>query len=287
MKETVKKEEQLLWFRQTQLYEKIGLAIFYKAFERILSNLPYQNMTTQNYKNVVLINIGNSDIFEPMRQLYTRVAVTHGALVQREIEGSLPSKRLGLFNRAITDYITNYLRRYAGRKIKSMRRTLAQKVIKAIADLIEREEPDTFRSIVEDIKSKVLGDAFYRYEVHRIVRTEITTAANVTAAETATRSGLVLTKKWIATFDERVRTKGWDHLEKNGEITGELELFEFVNNVSGEKDYLQHPGDQNGHPGNVINCRCRVIYRAKRDEQGRLILKPKDESGQVLTANTQ
>jgi hypothetical protein len=38
-------------------------------------------------------------------------------------------------------------------------------------------------------------------------------------------------------------------------------------------DEMQFPGDPSAHASNTVNCRCRVLYIPKRDQQGKLILR--------------
>ena len=38
-------------------------------------------------------------------------------------------------------------------------------------------------------------------------------------------------------------------------------------------DKLRHPGDPKASAGSVINCRCNMALKPKRDERGRLIPK--------------
>lgn len=89
----------------------------------------------------------------------------------------------------------------------------------------------------------------------RIARTEANGAANRGALEAFRQSGVVDSKTWLATLDQRVRP---DHLAAHGQ-TVPLEA-PFL--VGGES--LMHPGD--GSPANSINCRCAtvpVISKAK------------------------
>lgn len=85
----------------------------------------------------------------------------------------------------------------------------------------------------------------------RIARTETHTAAQVGQYGAARASPFKFRKTWLATEDQRTRE---DHAAANGQ---QVDLDEpFV--VGGEE--LMFPGDPNGSPGNVINCRCVCIY---------------------------
>ena len=56
-------------------------------------------------------------------------------------------------------------------------------------------------------------------------------------------------KEWLTARDEKVREAHW---AADGQIVRINEPFE----VGGEA--LMWPGDLNGSPGNIINCRCTV-----------------------------
>jgi hypothetical protein len=272
--QVLQQNEQKYWTRQFQVYENIGRAIMFRAIRRMLEKLPYENMTISNYPGIVKINLQTSDIFNALRDIYIRVSASHTVQLHTEINESITSvKRTNIFGTFIAKFVVEYLRQYGGQRIVSMKETLAKKVINVIADLIENEDPESFYMIIDKIKKEVLGDRFYQYEVWRIVRTEITTASNVTALKMAEdEKRLVLDKKWVSIDDHRVRTKGWDHLEKNGQLVPADDVFEFINKKTGEVNTLLHPGDQkHGVAGNIINCRCRVTLVARKDENGQLI----------------
>lgn len=257
--------------RQKHVYEKMGKAIFHNAISGILDKLPYDDMTRENYPSMVRMSIGMAELKIPMQTLYMRVGILQAEQTQKEIDQIFKSKKLALFNRSLASWLANYIREYMGEKIISMSRTLALKVINAIADMIADDKPDSIRDISRKIKKKVLNDKFYQWEIERIARTETTNAANMASWRQAETSPIVLEKVWVATYDERVRTKGWDHLEKEHTTADFYEYFEFINKKTGEKDYLMWPGQDGGEAGNVINCRCTIGYVGKRDANGRLI----------------
>jgi hypothetical protein len=96
-----------------------------------------------------------------------------------------------------------------------------------------------------------------RLRAERIARTEIVSASNLGSIEGARSTGLNLQKNWLSTRDGRTRTLEtgeFDHLSVDGQPADLNGFF----NVSGED--LMYPGDINGSPGNVINCRCTVTY---------------------------
>jgi len=88
-----------------------------------------------------------------------------------------------------------------------------------------------------------------------IAATEVHGANEYGSLEAAKSSGLTLTRAWMSMHDSKVRD---DHAEADGQEVGMDEAFD----VGGEQ--LMYPGDPSGSAGNIINCRCTVIYNSKQ-----------------------
>lgn len=99
--------------------------------------------------------------------------------------------------------------------------------------------------------SKTLGGLTSASRAATIARTTIHTAANVSQYTGAKATGLTYKREWISTNDDRVREI---HQEADGQRVDGDEEFE----VGGES--LAYPGDPNGSPENICNCRCVVGY---------------------------
>lgn len=83
----------------------------------------------------------------------------------------------------------------------------------------------------------------------RNARTMTTSAENkgrIDSYKKAQEDGIVLQKEWIATFDGRTRHS---HAMVDGELREQEELF---------SNGLLYPGDPNGAPVEVYNCRCSL-----------------------------
>jgi hypothetical protein len=93
-----------------------------------------------------------------------------------------------------------------------------------------------------------------------IGRTEIIRASNAGSLMGAQETGFPMQKFWLATRDNRTRGLDpediYDHYSMDEDKGIPLDQ---AFNVSGE--YLQHPGDRAGSPGNTINCRCTMTYQ--------------------------
>jgi uncharacterized protein with gpF-like domain len=98
-----------------------------------------------------------------------------------------------------------------------------------------------------------------KYRATRIARTETHTASMRAETETLVEEGLNgVLKIWSATMDERTRD---DHAD--------ADMYYSTNPIPVEEafvvgdEYLMYPGDPNGSAGNVINCRCVMLYETK------------------------
>lgn len=85
----------------------------------------------------------------------------------------------------------------------------------------------------------------------RYARTAMTAAQNAGRVEMLHRAqglGIKCRKRWMATLDSRTRDS---HQEMDGEVVGVDDEF---------SNCLLYPGDPNGAPGEVYNCRCTMTY---------------------------
>ena len=98
----------------------------------------------------------------------------------------------------------------------------------------------SFRSVME----------MNRASSFRNARTAITSCENTArmrCMERAEEMGIKMKKQWMATHDNRTRQS---HLEIDGET---IDIHEKFSNG------LMEPGDPDGEPEEVYNCRCTII----------------------------
>jgi hypothetical protein len=112
-----------------------------------------------------------------------------------------------------------------------------------------------------------------RTQAARIVRTEVTRAANTGVNVAGETSEFEQTKEWISAKDHR--TRGTDpedhasHVLLNGITVDYDDVFIDPRN----KDELRYPGDPKAKAESTINCRCSMVVRLKYGEDGRPIRK--------------
>lgn len=100
----------------------------------------------------------------------------------------------------------------------------------------------------------------------RNARTMMTCSHNMGKLETAREAeemGINVKKVWIATFDKRTRDS---HSEMHGVVVDVEEPFELTNH-DGSTSELMYPGDPDGDPEQVYNCRCTMGYIVEPPEE--------------------
>nr|WP_299488612.1 phage minor head protein [uncultured Allomuricauda sp.] len=254
------------WLQLHKRYEAIGLRMFRKGIKQSLANIPFDNIQEWNYKLSFQINVG--DLTETYLDFYERVGVIHGKKVGKEINKEIEKKRFEVddFSEGYRRFIQQWLLNNGGIRITSVREELIEYLIKFIVDQID--EGKDIRTISRLLQKHILSRGFYRWQIERIVRTETTAAANQGAIRAGESSNIVWEKEWISSKDARTRRRPddvFDHFDIDGLRVPKGQKF----NIQG--DLLDYPGDPNGQPANVINCRCTVAVVPKRDESGRII----------------
>jgi uncharacterized protein with gpF-like domain len=105
------------------------------------------------------------------------------------------------------------------------------------------------KEIAKDIRERIPSISNVR--ANTIARTETHSAAGYANESAAEATGLNLKKEWVAFIDGREREA---HNEADGQVVNRDESFD----VDGEQ--LQYAGDPSGSAGNIINCRCVILY---------------------------
>jgi hypothetical protein len=137
-----------------------------------------------------------------------------------------------------------FLRQYTAERVVQISDALKRQITNIIRDgLANGTSTEEVAQAIVDATSGTMALARAR----RIARTETHTASMVGQFGAARASPLQYRKTWLATEDARTRP---DHAEANGQTQPLDEPF-----TVGDEE-LMFPGDPNGSPGQVINCRC-------------------------------
>ncbi len=167
-----------------------------------------------------------------------------------------------IFGKAISDNFTELdtlddaeFQAYVSRAVAQKVTRVAGSTKRAIAETIERglRDGDSIRDIVGKLQA---GLSFGRHRGFLIARTEVIGASNGAThfANGKHYDRATTEKEWLATSDGRVRRT---HSSASGQRVGFSDLF------SVGRAQLMFPADTEsgaGHPEEVINCRCTVLY---------------------------
>lgn len=134
-------------------------------------------------------------------------------------------------------------------KVKHINETSAAALKKVVKDAIASGA--SIPEIAREIRSGTGIQETYKHRSMVIARTEVISASNFGSQEGARSTGLTLKKNWLATRDDRTRE---DHREADGQTRNLEDPYEVG------KEALMYPGDPEGSPENVIQCRCAETY---------------------------
>lgn len=222
---------------------------------KIVNSIKFENMTVGTYEALVNANVTEKQIKEMYKEIYT-------TLIKPQYKRSLIKAEIDF-----ETIIVNWLNSNAGLRIVSVHQTLIDSIIAVISDGYANN-----LSIIDITRNLQNKFGWYKAQALRIARTETTTATNYATGLAAENSKYELEKTWISVQDNRTRRPPqsvYDHLDMNGvKVDANKPFF-----VGGEE--MMYPGDPNGMAGNIINCRCKVVYTIKEDADGLPILKNK------------
>jgi len=138
-------------------------------------------------------------------------------------------------------------------------RAISRIIEKAIADGLGSRE--TARLI-----SKQTG--FNKNRARAIARTETVTASNQGKYMAALTSPVVLEKNWVPTPGPRTRPT---HAAMSDHPWIDIDALFWLDSLKRGIEPGRYPCDSTLSAENVINCRCSVVFRAKRDKTGNII----------------
>lgn len=111
------------------------------------------------------------------------------------------------------------------------------------------------------------------WRARMIVRTESNKAMNEGSRLAEEKSRVETEKTWIAANDHRTRHSHRMVDDKTIDFKAYFKVGIIRRGAIIGYDYMIGPGDVHATAGNVINCRCVLSFKGKRDARGRLIRK--------------
>lgn len=249
-------------------FENKALRMLLKEFRSLFANIKAKDLFFDEKKTEasILLNINEKALEKCLYKIHYTIGIQFGRLTARQFRKENPIQikafqPLGNFDKEFTEFLLEQFRIYGGRQIKTLTKTASRAVIIELrkgAKLGETEEQMRDRLLKRINKSD-----FYAYQALRIARTETTIAMNSAQELAMISSGAEMDKIWITRMDGRERES---HNLANKQKVTQSGTF-----IVG-KSRMKYPGDRtfNAPAKEVVNCRCRCEYKAKRDGSGRL-----------------
>jgi uncharacterized protein with gpF-like domain len=237
---------------------------FYKAFERRRESFEPKYMRVFNkaikkqlsiYEDADTINDLRRDIdVQPLKEAYLELYKEVGDAFARAIYSGM--KKMPYPE-------TKQQPAWIERMVQIVERDLVDR-IQGVTDTIKKQIREIIIIGIEEglstaqIKALIIGNNLIAplngtldQRVRRIIRTEMVYASNRGSLEGALASNVEFDKVWSTTPDGNARDA---HEDADGQTVNKSAPFF----VGGE--YLSVPGDPNGSPENIINCRCTQTY---------------------------
>lgn len=249
--------------RRVKLFERRFTRPVYDVLQASMKEAAdaYRNGRLQDYLNsLVMLKVG-----PVIQQLYVEVGVWSARKTLREINAGIrEDKGFGFDEKWTQAIIRLYLLNKAVLPITQTQR-------EHILSVLEQGQKEGWG--VDRTAFELENSGLTLSRARMIVRTEIAKAQNRGRELGREESPFETDKQWISAHDHRTRHS---HREIDGEqipVNGKFKVNIYKRNVVVGFDMMNGPGDPEASAANVINCRCTVADRARRDENGRLIRK--------------
>lgn len=269
--------------RQQQQYEKAAAKVFYAAIrdqikqfldaardypsgmERQAVNEIHPLTMAKAYKRVAIkVGIGFSRVTEA-----EMTAIIAGEQPKKSAYPDYDTKAANPNDRAM---IETYLRLFGAKKVVGVTETTRKWIAEQIVS--GQQSGLTYDQVAKGL----LTDEINAKRAIRIARTETVGMMNLGRYLAANKSNFQWEKVWVDAHDDKVRPgitsedSPFDHHASDIKVATKLNM---LFRVSGE--YLMFPGDSahGASAGNIISCRCSFALQPKRDDHGRLMVKPK------------
>ena len=259
------------WEKRERKYTKTYARKFYTLLNRIWRRSAKEYLESETF------TINDSDFIPLYLQLYRTIGSKEARIAFR----SMPQEKdffdaiANMFNggnnpETIT-FIRELMGQYFNAHVMDRLAQVSENTRRQIREIIQRgfDEGLGARDRAKLIRQS--APEINRTRSIRIARTESVTAANKAQLLAHEASPFEYEKSWLS-VKQPGRTRP-SHLAMDSNFF--IDLWESFNvaNDKGALDEMLAPGDTNADASNVVNCRCILLFRAKRDENGRLIRK--------------
>jgi len=224
------------------------------------------------YANQMDSQFEEAELIKAFANIYQNIGIRHGARMFNHLNPREKKNfQFDMFKEAWQRYLAIYLQQNLLQSIIGIRSNYIDWLSNVI---IAEAQKGTFGGVPDSstvatwLQEQVRRRDFYRWQALRIARTESTAASNLAGMKSAENTGIAMDKVWVSAHDARTRRQPedwYDHWRMDGIQISSGETFKMVS-TKGTQDELMYPGDPKGHPANIINCRCTLVYRPKKKD---------------------
>jgi hypothetical protein len=238
-------------------YSLVFRTILNNEYKKLTNSITSDNFRDEGLPGKIL---SKDPIEKGMVSLYTEVGVAFAKDQRSKLKAN--NLNLDFKEEAIDDWVefmTNYARVKAGKKIVSISEETIKQALKIIRSVIELSTDNGWGAdeTARQIRKALLdvGEEINKWRALRIARTEVITASNQGALMGAQSTGYPMEKFWIATYDQRTRDT---HLVVESQNPKNMDEGFRVGAY-----LMECPGDPDAGPEEVINCRCSIAFQVK------------------------
>ena len=156
-----------------------------------------------------------------------------------------------------------WLNKHAAQNVKKVDASTKRAIRAVVAWGVKNGE--TNATVAKELRAAGLRLAPWRAVT--IARTETHTTATRAMSRAMKATRIQHEGEWVSTRDERTRRRKakqkYDHVIANGERVNKTKEQKYKK--TGQA--LEFPGDPNGAPGNIINCRCVEMFHVVRKKK--------------------
>lgn len=243
--------------RLAMAFEKPMAAALKREFNRVARQAANEVLHTHAFSQESAASEHKASLARIYHTAITPCFKAFATRAYRAIRGEI--KALDDGNEDWDSNVSEYLKKHGAKNVQDVSDTTIKRIKKALKGGYDNSK--SWADIADDIvrvTGGIIGDA----RADMIAATEMHSAANagnMAGAEEAAQSAGVDTyyKIWHATIDDRTRDS---HLDADGQTVNKDDSF----NVG--DDELDFPGDPDGSPEEIINCRCTMSFTMRAPE---------------------
>jgi hypothetical protein len=221
----------------------------------------------------------NEGLMNVLGRLHREVTVAFASLQYKRLRVVTQKLTMG-FNAKWTQEVNDWLSVYGLNLVSTITNSQRERIEAIINDVIQEGVVEGWGAdfVTREIEKRLIefGRIGNNFIAERIARTETLRAANIGHMKGASEHNFYVKKIWISAKDNRTRQQErndeFDHWDLDGQEREMNELY-FQIGRTGKIANAMQPGDESAPAAFTINCRCTIAFEAKRDSNGRIIMK--------------